>query len=88
MVFERHPPLTLTLATTSTTKKRQGWGLGGGEGGVQKKKKKNQREIGRMLTFRGCGTVELSRPKSCEKKWRQPECKLNPPHSCKYCLSH
>ena len=49
---------------------------------------KNQSEVGRMRTFRGCGTVELSRPKTCEKKWRQPECKLNPLHSCKYCLSH
>lgn len=65
---------------------KKGQGLGGlvlAEGG-----KKNQSEIGRMSTLRGCGTVEPSRPKFCEKKWRQAECKLNPPHSCKYCLSH
>lgn len=39
-------------------------------------------------TFRSGGAVESSGPRSSEKKRRQPECKLNPPHSCKYCLSH
>lgn len=87
MVFERQPP-----PPKKKEKKKTGLGVrwrwmeGGREGGGYRKK--NQSEIGRMRTFRGCGTVEPSGPESREKKWRQPECKLNPPHSCKYCLSH
>lgn len=77
MVFERPPH-----------KKRDKVGGSVVRRALKNRKKKFQRDIGRMRTFRSGGTVEPSRPMSSEKGRRQPECKLNPPHSCKYCLSH